>query len=85
MRNCDFRWIALVVLLLSAGGSPAFGYRLSAIESRAESRKPSADAVVPAGDWGLGKFVAGGGRPRIVQICVAAMCIALFILMRKLR
>jgi hypothetical protein len=89
MRHRDFRCFALVVLLLSADGSPAFGSRLSRVGPRSEPiadcRLPIADPIVPALDWSLGKFVASGGRPRIVQICVVVMCIALFILMRKLR
>lgn len=89
MGHRDFRYFALVVLLLSADGSPAFGSRLSIVgpryEPSAQCRVPSADAVVLAVDWSLGKFVASGGRPRIVQICVVVMCIALFILMCKLR
>jgi hypothetical protein len=83
MRH-SFGRIALVVLLLLAGGS-----RLSALGSSprliAERRTPNADSTVLAQGWSIGKFVAGGGRARIVQICVVVLCIALFIMMRKLR
>jgi hypothetical protein len=34
--------------------------------------------------WSFGKWVSGGGRARVVQFCVATMCVALFIMMRKL-
>jgi hypothetical protein len=48
----------------------------------------SADAPAPAllaQGWGIGRFFSGtGGRTRVVQFCVVTMCIALFIMMRKL-
>jgi hypothetical protein len=41
--------------------------------------------VLLAEGWSIGKWFSGsGGRTRVVQFCVVTMCIALFIMMRKL-
>ncbi len=95
MSHRAFRAIAVLVALFWTSGSPGFAEgiarRTGSVSCRVECA-PS--AVRPAGvrqivfadnSWSLGKYVASGGRARIVQICVAVMCIALFILMRKLR
>ena len=45
---------------------------------------PTQPPVLLAG-WGIGRwFAGGGGRARVVQFCVVTMCVALFIMMRKL-
>jgi hypothetical protein len=78
---------ALVVLLFWVGGSPAFAEavpRPFTIRAVQEERRCASVPVVLAGGWSIGTFLASGGRARIVQICVVAMCIALFIMMRKL-
>jgi hypothetical protein len=79
-----------MVLLLAASGSPSAPFHPAAYAagSPGTTLHPAAYAagspVVLAESWSIGKFVAGGGRPRIVQICVGVMCVALFIMMRKL-
>ncbi|HWG43179.1 MAG TPA: hypothetical protein VN688_10370 [Gemmataceae bacterium] len=84
MHGCRL-FVLVGVLLL--GGSPAF---CAEPVARAESTVVVGDAapvpVVLAGGWGIGKWFSGGGaRTRVVQFCVATMCVALFIMMRKLR
>jgi hypothetical protein len=45
----------------------------------------SSSTVLLAEGWSIGKWFSGsGGRTRVVQFCVVTMCIALFIMMRKL-
>lgn len=95
MRNHVFRQAVVVIALLLPAGSPAFatcgaasGEWQVAREDRCSSRhSPLAtrylSAVVLADGWGIGHFFSGGGRTRVVQVSVVAMCIALFIMMRK--
>ena len=87
MSDRGFRRFFFVVLLLLAVGSPAFAesirYPPSATRYPPKTKADSGLLIADSG-WSIGKFVAGGGRARIVQICVVAMCIALFIIMRKL-
>ncbi len=95
MSHRAFRAIALLVVLLWPSGSPGFAEgierrtgsvncRVGVLNSAARPAGVSRVVLADSG-WSLGKYVASGGRARIVQICVAVMCIALFILMRKLR
>ncbi len=88
MSNYTLQRFFLVALLLLATGSPA-----SALERRAgsvsdRSFPPVAYApgspIVFADVWDIAHFITSGGRTRIVQMCVVAMCLALFIMMRKL-
>jgi len=78
----------LVALLLLAAGSPApaLDWRAGSVSDR--SFPPVAYApgspIVLADFWDIGHFITSGGRTRIVQMCVVAMCLALFIMMRKL-
>ena len=45
----------------------------------------TANAVLLAEGWGIGSWFTGtNGRTRVVRFCVVTMCIALFIMMRKL-
>jgi hypothetical protein len=97
MSNHGFRRFFLVVLLLLAAGPPAFAdvkWRIGGESCRVgDTRHPAANAadsplvtqpaVVLADVWSLGHFFTGGGRTRIVQMCVVAMCLALFIMMKK--
>jgi hypothetical protein len=83
MSSHDFRRFFLVALLLLAVSSPLCA------DTAAKPRPTVAvccfsDTVLWADVWNLGHFFTSGGRARIVQVCVVAMCIALFIMMRKL-
>jgi hypothetical protein len=78
-RNC--RLFFFVVALVLAADSPA-------LAGPAVRQSGTLVHSVPAGvvlpdNWGLGPFLSGGGRTRIVQICVVVLCIALYIMMRK--
>ena len=88
MSNHTLRRFFLVALLLLAAGSPApaLEWREKHLSSLATRHAPLAtgQAVVLADFWSIGHFFTSGGRTRIVQMCVVAMCIALFIMMRKL-
>lgn len=82
-RDRELRRSALVVLLLLALASPASG--ASAPRPRADVEVHSSPgSIALAGNWSIGKFMASGGRTRIVQMCAVVMCLALFIMMRKL-
>jgi hypothetical protein len=91
MSNHDFRRFVLVVLLLLGAGSPAFAeveWRAGSVSCRVECiSNPAASAVgspfLWADVWSLGHFFTAGGRSRIVQVCVVAMCLALFIMLKK--
>jgi hypothetical protein len=83
MINHPFQQFVLIVLLLWAESSPAFAG--ASVTPRPAAATPLAPAtILSAYSWNIGHFLSGGGRMRIVQICVVTMCIALFILMRKL-
>jgi hypothetical protein len=97
MSNCGFRRVFSVVVLLWAVSFPAFAveWRTGSVSCRVgDTRQPAAyaaglppatqQAVVLGDIWSICGYFSGGGRTRIVQICVVAMCIALFIMMRKL-
>ena len=94
MINHAIRRFFLLGLLLLAVGPPAAAAEVRRPDSRACAVSPecclwasaysSPSPIVLADSWSLGKFVTGGGRARIVQICVVVMCLALFIMMRKL-
>lgn len=88
MTDHGFRRFFVVVLLLVLS-TPAF----AALDGQEKNPHPLAahrsslvagPAVVFADSWGVGHFLSGGGRARVVQITVVAMSIALFIMMRKL-
>jgi hypothetical protein len=87
----NFRRFVLVVLLLLGAGSPAFAeveWRAGSVSCRRESvSNPAAYAagspLIWADVWSLGHFFTSGGRTRIVQVCVVAMCLALFIMLKK--
>ena len=83
MSDRGFRRFILVVVLLLTGGSPAFA-EVAARPRATVEVCPTPAAILLADSWSIGKFVAGGGRARILQICVVVMCIALFIMTRKL-
>jgi hypothetical protein len=91
MSNHDFRRFVLVVLLFLGAGSPVFSaveWRTGSVSCRVEyASNPAAYAAgspLWADVWSLGHFFTSGGRARIVQVCVVAMCLALFIMMRKI-
>jgi hypothetical protein len=76
------RELLLTFLLFWGVGSPTFA------EAADDPRPAAAGRVVPvpvvlANSWGIGSFFSGGGRARVVQVSVVAMCIALYIMMRK--
>ena len=82
--------LCFLIALLPGVAPPATHAGLS-FEARASSKpnevRESDGLVAPAPllGWGIGKwFVGSGGRTRVVQFCVVTMCIALFIMMRKL-
>lgn len=83
MSSHDFRQFFLVALLLFAVAPPVCAD---------VARKPhpmaavccASDTTLWADAWSFGHVFTGGGRARIVQICVVLMCLALFILMKKL-
>ncbi len=86
--------IALIVCLtfLVAGSSFATAGPPSSTATPTAGWSPSAadggDATpgLLAVNWNIGKYFSGmGGRARVVQVCVVVMCVALFIMMRKLR
>jgi hypothetical protein len=95
MSNHAFRRFVLVLLLFLGAGSPVFAEvegRGASGEGRGKTNaflaaRPSplatGQAVVLADVWSLGHFFTSGGRTRIVQMCVVAMCLALFIMMKK--
>jgi hypothetical protein len=66
-----------LLLVLLAGVSPA-----RAQADPVEARAPTVLLAEGGSRWG--KFVSSlTTRTRVVQLCVVAMCLALFILMRK--
>jgi hypothetical protein len=83
MSSYEFRQFFLVTLLLFAVGSPVCADAADKPRPAAAVRCVS-DTVLWADAWSFGHFFTGGGRARIVQICVVVMCIALFIMMKKL-
>ena|GEM_PF-3221276 len=91
MNSHHFQRLLLVVLLLLAESSSAHALerRTGSVNGRVgDTCYPAVYAagspLMPAVNWSIGQFLSGGGRRRTVQICVVAMCIALFIMMRKL-
>jgi hypothetical protein len=83
--HCSRVVFLLGVFLLA--GSPAVSAETAAREgsTAAVSGDAAPAPVLLAGGWGIGKWFSGsGGRARVVQFCVGTMCIALFIMMRKL-
>ena len=84
------RLFFVIGLLLWAGWSPVCAESLAAEGSTAVVRAADGEAapapVLLAQSWSLGRWFSGsGGRTRVVQFCVVTMCVALFIMMRKLR
>jgi hypothetical protein len=89
MSSYAFRRFFLVALLLLAVSSPAHALeqRTGSVSCLVTAPKPAAYAVgspLWADFWSIGHFFTSGGRTRIVQTCVVAMCIALFFMRRKL-
>ncbi len=87
-RHC-FRPFVFLGLLLVAGWSPVWAAPVAAERSTAVVRADVETAPAPvllAGSFSFGRWFSGsGGRTRVVQFCVVTMCVALFIMMRKLR
>lgn len=82
MNDHGFRRFLLIVLLLLALGSTAPAEAPARPRVAVElCRAPATPVFADRGS--LSKFLTGGGRTRVVQICVVTMCIALFIMMRK--
>jgi hypothetical protein len=88
MMHC-LKWVCLMGLLLLAMSPPARAETptrpgTSASVCAAGGAVAPAPALLAQG-WGIGRYFSGaGGRTRVVQFCVVTMCIALFIMMRKL-
>lgn len=83
MSDHGLRRFFLVVVLMLAVRSPALAE--ASMRPRSVVQVCSAPAaIIIADSRSLSKFLVGGGRTRVVQVCVVAMCIALFIMMRKL-
>ena len=79
MRHRAVQGFVLLALWLSIEAAPVAAAPASPALERA------APATVVVADGAVGSFVTGGGRARVVQVCAVVMCIALFIMMRKLR
>ncbi|HEY7308644.1 MAG TPA: hypothetical protein VH643_04690 [Gemmataceae bacterium] len=87
MRIDLSKLICLVALIVGAAPAASAAVNLqtettAAIRENADggSSSPTLFAV-----WSIGKWFSGSaGRARVVQLCVVTMCIALFIMMRKL-
>jgi hypothetical protein len=70
--------VLLAFLLLGPCAGPAPAARL------VPAAVAAAPAPVPAEGFSLKGYFSGiGSRTRVVQLCVVAMCLALFILCRK--
>jgi hypothetical protein len=84
-----YRLFFLVGVILFAACTPASaetfeGRRSAAAVCKAKAETPPMPVLL-AGGWSIGKWFSGsGGRTRVVQFCVVTMCVALFIMMRKL-
>jgi hypothetical protein len=78
--------VGLVLLALSppASAQPRAGQGDSAAVCAAGGVDAPSPILLAQG-WSLGRWFSGaGGRTRVVQFCVVTMCVALFIMMRKL-
>lgn len=86
MHYCRLFFLAGLMLLAVCPPSPAKPLEPSASSAVACAASDTAPApALFAGSWGIGRWFSGtGGRARVVQLCVVTMCIALFIMMRKL-
>jgi hypothetical protein len=88
MMHC-FKLFCLASLLLLALAPPVCAERptrhgTTAVVCAAGDGDAPATVLLAQG-WGIGRWFSGtGGRTRVVQFCVVTMCIALFIMMRKL-
>jgi hypothetical protein len=88
MTTHGLRSLLVVVLFLPAAAAPVAA-RTPAADGPTPALKadrPDAGPAAPvllADGVSIGKWLSGG-RSRVVQVCVVAMCIALFIMMRKL-
>jgi hypothetical protein len=89
MMTHFLKLFCLVGLLLLALSPPAHAEtssrpRTAAVACAAGDGNAPAPVLLAQG-LGIGRFFSGaGGRTRVVQFCVVTMCIALFIMMRKL-
>jgi hypothetical protein len=88
MMHCFKLFCLTVLVLLAVSPSvcsqtpPRAGTAASVCAARGAGEPAP---VVLAQGWGIGRYFSGtGGRTRVVQLCVVTMCIALFIMMRKL-
>jgi hypothetical protein len=82
MSSHGLRRFVVVLILLLPAGPPAFAEAALSPQSAAAVHAVPG-SVVLADSWGIGRLFSGGGRTRVVQVSVVAMCIALFIMMRK--
>lgn len=73
----------LVVLLLMTVTPMAFAAAAARPRTVVKTYAVPGPNVLVA-SWGIGKFIGPGGRARVVQVCVVVMCVALFIMMKKL-
>jgi hypothetical protein len=82
MRDHGFQGVLLAVFLLMPAALPAAAEAAARPRVVVEARSVPG-ALVLADGGSVGKFLAGG-RTRVVQFCVVIMCIALFIMIKKL-
>jgi hypothetical protein len=83
MSSHGFQRFVLVVLLLMTVTPTAFAAARARPGVAAKTCAAPGPNVLVA-SWSIGKFIGPGGRSRVVQVCVVVMCLALFIMMRKL-
>jgi hypothetical protein len=87
--NRAFFFLCLILLLLCppahAAGPLGQGAPVSSSAAPTNNRSIAASALL-AESWGIGSLFStiGNNRARVVQFCMVVMCLALFIMMRKL-
>ena len=87
MTRHSFELLLLAALLLGPACPSALAQTIHSQEPAVAARAAgdTATPVLLAEGSGVGRLFSGsGGRTRVVQFCVVTMCIALFVMMRKL-
>jgi hypothetical protein len=87
MTKHGFELLLLAALILGPACPSALAQTTPSREPAVVARA-AGDAAAPvllAEGSSIGRLFSGtGGRARVVQLCVVTMCIALFIMMRKI-